>query len=121
MSITAKVLFGNPQQEIATELRSRINQCKTICIVSGFATIEGINALFPQLSRNINKINELIIGAGTYRAFEMMDQLVDAGLPVDRLRVHLGHSRPTTLEAKHTFYRYHPMLHSKIYYMEFDK
>jgi len=34
------------------------------------------------------------------------------------LYVHLGHTRPTG-GNKHPFARFHPMLHSKIYYMEF--
>jgi hypothetical protein len=43
--------------------------------------------------------------------------LIGAGVPVDRLFVHLGHSAPTS-GRKNPFARYHPMLHSKIYYIE---
>jgi hypothetical protein len=39
-------------------------------------------------------------------------------VPSGSLFVHLGHTRLTGSNARHRFYRYHPMLHSKIYYME---
>ncbi len=39
------------------------------------------------------------------------------GVPLDRIRVHLGHTRESGTK-KHPFVRHHPMLHSKIYYME---
>jgi phosphatidylserine/phosphatidylglycerophosphate/cardiolipin synthase-like enzyme len=54
------------------------------------------------------------VGAGTYRAYEAFDGLIASGVPLDRFFVHLGHSRPTGASAKHRFYRYHPMLHSKV-------
>ena len=60
----------------------------------------------------------LVVGAATYRAFDAFDQLLGMGVQPDRLRVHLGHSRPTSSGARYGFYRYHPMLHSKIYLFE---
>ena len=52
------------------------------------------------------------------QAFEALARWLAAGVPLDHLLVHLGHSRLTGPKARHRFYRYHPMLHSKVYYME---
>src|SRR5262249_52469719 len=49
--------------------------------------------------------------------FEAFDDLISAGVPVNRLFVHLGHTSETG-GKKHPVARYHPMLHSKVYYME---
>src|SRR5262249_26198401 len=58
-----------------------------------------------------------IVGAGTYRGFEALDRLLSKGVQPDRLYVHLGHSRP---RGRNSFYRYHPMLHSKVYLLEME-
>lgn len=118
MTVSAEVLFDRPQQEVATLLRDRISQSKTIRIVSGFATVEGFDAIFPALKANVGKLHTLVVGAGTYRAFQLFDELLDAGVAAARLKVHLGHTRATGTGAKHAFYRYHPMLHSKVYLLE---
>jgi hypothetical protein len=78
-------------------------------------TVEGIEAIRSPIRSNPQKLTTLVIGAGTWRAFDAFDQLLALGVPPDRLRVHLGHSRQTGAKAKHPFYRYHPMLHSKVY------
>jgi hypothetical protein len=118
VTVFAQVLFDRPQQELATLLRGRINRSKSIRIVSGFATVEGFDAIFPSLRANVGKLDTLVVGAGTYRAFQLFDELLDAGVAAARLRVHLGHTRATATGAKHAFYRYHPMLHSKMYLLE---
>jgi hypothetical protein len=92
-----------------------LKQCSSVQIVAGFATVEGFNAVFPELKANLTKLDLLVVGAGTYRAFELFDQLLASGFPAGRLRVHLGHTRQTGPGAKYRFYRYHPMLHSKVY------
>src|SRR5262249_41715204 len=63
-------------------------------------------------------LKTLVVGAATYSGFEALDELITAGVPADRLHVHLGHTSATG-GRKNPFARYHPMLHSKIYYMEF--
>lgn len=118
MPISSEVLFDQPQREIATRLRGLLSQSTSIQIVSGFATVEGFGALFAQLKASAEKLKTLVVGAGTYRAFELFDELLAAGVPPDRLRVHLGHTRHTSSGATHPFYRYHPMLHSKVYLLE---
>jgi hypothetical protein len=59
----------------------------------------------------------IIVGAATYPAFEALDSLNAAGVPFSKMFVHLGHTRPSGT-IKHPTVRFHPMLHSKIYYME---
>jgi hypothetical protein len=57
------------------------------------------------------------VGAATYPGFEALDALLAVGVAPDRLHVHLGHTAATG-GHKNPFARYHPMLHSKVYYME---
>lgn len=116
MALTTTVLFDSPQQEIATTIRREIALADKIWIVVGFATVEGIKAIEQPLAVNVDSLQAFLVGAATFKAFEALDQLLAQGLPPDRLHVHLGRSRPSN--GRHAFYRYHPMLHSKIYYME---
>jgi hypothetical protein len=118
MPVSVEVLFGRPQREIAALLTARLAQAVKASVVTGFATVEGVEAILPAFRANPGKLETLVLGAGTYRAFEAIDRLIAAGVPADRLFVHLGHTRATGSGAKYTFYRYHPMLHSKIYFME---
>jgi hypothetical protein len=49
-------------------------------------------------------------------AFDAFDRLLSLGVAPDRLQVRLGHTRHATSEkARHAFFRYHPMLHSRVY------
>lgn len=118
MSLHTQFLFDLPQQEIASLLRETIKSCQSLSIVTGFATVEGLKVLLPELSANPHKLKTLIVGSGTYRGFEVMDELLGQNIAEDRLYVHMGHTRETKPGKKHAFYRYHPMLHSKIYYFE---
>ena len=86
-------------------------------VVAGFMTPDGIDAAGFDAVAHATKISELVIGAGTYRAFEAIDSLIRAGVPSNRVRIHLGHNRPRST-TKNLFQRYHPMLHSKIYLFE---
>ena len=95
MSVTAQVLFDTPQHEIAPILRDRLDRCVSASLVAGFVTPEGVKAILPIISANHTKLEYLVVGAGTYKAFEAMEGLLAAGVPPDRLKVHLGHSRPT--------------------------
>lgn len=117
-SLHLTVLFGRPQSEIASLLTRRISIAVKIEIVTGFATVEGIKVFESTLKENPRKLENLVIGAGTYKAYEALDQLIGIGVPNQNLFVHLGHARLTGLDAAHRFYRYHPMLHSKIFYLE---
>lgn len=87
--------------------------------MAGFMTVEGIDAILPPIQSAPAKIASIVIGAGTFRAYDAFDRLLALGVAPDRLRVHLGHSRQTTSAARYSFYRYHPMMHSKVYYFEF--
>ena len=119
MTVTVQVLFDQPQQEIASLLRRKLNQCTLASLVAGFMTVEGIEAIAAPLRIHPGKLVHLVVGAGTWRAFDALDRLVTAGVAPGALFVHLGHSRATTsADAKHKFFRYHPMLHSKVYLME---
>jgi hypothetical protein len=113
MAVTTTVLFDLPQQEIATLIEGKLRSSRATQIVSGFVTVEGIRALEGALSANPTVLQTLVVGAGTYQAYQALDDLLGAGVPPDRLFVHLGHTRATGATAKHRFYRYHPMLHSR--------
>lgn len=115
MTVTATFLHSRPQREIASLVRSRFAGCRTAEIVSGFATPDGVDAL--RAKSVSSKIKRLVLGAGTFKAFEALDGLISSGLPTGAARVHLGHTRATG-GHKHPFARYRPMLHSKIYFFE---
>jgi HKD family nuclease len=116
MNIT--VLFDAPQKEIASLIRSKLSQCDTASIVTGFMTPSGIGSISGPIEDRPNLLKNLVVGASTYAGFQALDQLVAWGVQIDRLRVHLGHTRESG-GNKNPFDRHHPMLHSKIYYMEF--
>ena len=115
MTVTATFLHSRPQREIASIIRKRLAGCRTAEIVSGFATPDGVDAL--RAKSVSSKIKRLVLGAGTFKAFEALDGLISSGLPPGAAKVHLGHTRATG-GRKHPFARYRPMLHSKIYFFE---
>lgn len=117
MSATTTVLFQRPQQEIATLIRDRLNRSVATRIVTGFATPGGLAEIGAPIRAKPNSLKTLVIGASTYPGFQVLDNLISAGVPIDRLRVHLGFSAPSGT-PKNPVIRYHPMLHSKVYYME---
>jgi HKD family nuclease len=114
MALKATVLFDKPTERIVDVLIDRISTVRVIKVVAGFVTVEGLKALERSLQRNISALDTLIVGAGTYKAFEAFDELIRYGVPLENLFVHLGY--PSL--KKDGFFRYRPMLHSKIYYME---
>lgn len=120
MAVSVRVLFATPQAEIASLIRSEINACSSASFVTGFITMEGVEALVDPIKARPSKLAALVVGAGTYRAYEALDTLLDAGVDTSRLYVHLGHTKRTGGGAKHLFYRYHPMLHSKVIYLEYE-
>src|SRR5258708_38267125 len=89
MSVTATFLHSRPQHEIASTIRNRLAGCRTAEIVSGFATPDGVNAL--RANSVSSKIKRLVLGAGTFKAFEALHDLISSGLPTGAARVHLGH------------------------------
>ena len=119
MHTTTTVLFDHPQREIATLISGRISQATSVRIVTGFATPGGIAAISPALKTRPSVLSTLIVGSATYSGFQALDDLIAAGVPLDRLFVHLGHTKESG-GRKNPFERFHPMLHSKIYYMEFS-
>lgn len=121
MSIASTVLFGKPQHEIASLINNKILTSSRFEFITGFATVEGVKALESSIKIKANSVKNIVIGAATYRGYEALDELVGLGVPISNLFVHLGHTRLTYSGAKHPFYRYHPMLHSKLYYFEDNK
>lgn len=115
MPVSVEVMFDNPQREIASVLSNLYSGCSSAWLVSGFMTVEGVEAIKGALAAAPHKLEGLVVGAATWRAFDAFDRLLAAGINGDCLRINLGHSRQTGGSAKHRFYRYHPMLHSKVY------
>ena len=120
MTVQVQVLFDKPQREIKSLLQARLDRCHAASLVSGFVTVEGIEAIAPPIRAHPTKLSRIVVGAGTYRAYEAFDGLIASGIPLNRFFVHLGHSRATGANARHRFYRYHPMLHSKIYMLDME-
>lgn len=112
--VEAKVLFERPQSEIASLVRNRLDHCESASLVAGFVTIDGIDAISEPLVTSPDRLELLLIGAGTHKAFQACDRLIEAGVERNRLQVHLGFTR----RSGRGFARYHPMLHSKVYLME---
>lgn len=117
MTLDVTFLHARPQREIASLVEARLARCREADIVSGFMTPDGVEAL--RLTTTTGRVRRFVIGAGTYKAFEAVEGLITAGLPIDRVRVHLGHTHATS-SKEHPYARYRPMLHSKIYLMEFE-
>lgn len=117
MAVTTRVLFDKPQQAIASLLLDRMGKASAVSIVTGFSTPAGVNLLKQAIVVRPQIVQTVVVGAATYLAFEAFDDLIAVGVPQGRLHVNLGHSR-TTGGRKNPFARFHPMLHSKIYYME---
>lgn len=115
MTVTATFLHAVPHRKIATLIRDRLARCREARIISGFATPDGVVAL--RVGAAAPKIARLVLGAGTFKAFEALDDLIAAGLPASAARLHLGFSRGTGW-PKNPFERLRPMLHSKIYHFE---
>jgi hypothetical protein len=118
LTVSVQILFGQPQRQIAALLRDRLSRCVSASLVAGFVTVEGTETIAPPLRASPSKLANLVVGAGTWRAFEALDRLVTAGVAPGKLHVHLGHSRATRPGATYQFYKYHPMLHSKVYLMD---
>lgn len=112
----ATVLFDTPQNEIASRINQLLDSSTGVSIVSGFLTKEGIKLMADPIQRNPKILQNLVVGAGTLHAFEAIDELIRLGVPKDRIFINLGFSRLST--GKYPFIKYHPMLHSKVYYFE---
>ena len=113
-----EVLFGRPQSEIATIVHQELARCRSCSIVTGFATESGVMAIAGPIQQRPQILRQFVIGAGTFKGFDALDRLLGFGVPVENLRVHLGHTRPTGWGQKNPFVRFHPMMHSKIYYFD---
>jgi hypothetical protein len=117
MPLNSTVLFDLPQRAIKSLIVDRIGNSTETSIVTGFATPGGIAAISTPIRTRPQILRTLVVGAATYPGFVVLDDLLEAGVPPDRLHVHLGHTSETG-GKKNPFARYHPMLHSKVYYME---
>lgn len=117
MSVTTTVLFATPQAEVATLIAQRMSQADAVSIVTGFATPGGVASIAAPIRTAPHRIKTFIVGSATYKGFQALDDLIAVGVPRENIFVHLGHTRPSG-SHKHPTVRFHPMLHSKIYYME---
>jgi hypothetical protein len=108
------VLFDVPQKEIASLITDRITRASEFSLVTGFATPGGLAAICGPVRTSPQRLKTLVVGAATYPGFETLDELLTIGVPPDHLFVHLGHTAATGGNRN----PFHPMLHSKVYYME---
>lgn len=113
MAVEVTFLYSRPQHEIASLIRDNLARCRFAKIVSGFVTPDGVKAL--QASPAAGRIRRFVVGGASVKGFDALDDLIDAGLSPQSVRVHLGRSRHT---RKNSFARLRPMLHSKIYLFE---
>jgi len=118
LTVKATVLFDTPQREIHSIITQRMYQSVATSIVTGFATPDGVDTIAEPINARPQSLSTIIIGAATYSGFQALDNIHSAGVPLNRLYVHLGHTRSTG-GKKNPFVRFHPMMHSKIYYMEY--
>lgn len=118
MAVAVTVLFDRPQREIASLIEARIAASSATSIITGFATPGGLAAIADPIKAQPQILRTLVVGAATYPSFEALDDLIAVGIPTNRLHIHLGHTSSTG-GRRNPFARYHPMLHSKVYYMEF--
>lgn len=116
MPLSTTVLFDLPQSEIASLIVDRLGKAIGTSIVSGFATPGGLAAIADPIKARPTVLKALVVGSATYSGFQALDGLLAAGVQKNRLYVHLGHTSQTG--GANTFARYHPMLHSKLYFME---
>jgi hypothetical protein len=116
--MTPTVLFDLPQREIASLIADRMTDASEFSIVTGFATPGGLASICGPIRARPQSLKTMVVGAATYPGFEALDELHAAGVSPDRLYVHLGHTAATG-GRKHPFARFHPMLHSKVSYMEY--
>ena len=116
-SLSVQVLFDQPQREIASKISNKLVKAKAVWILVGFATDGGLASILPAIAAAPKKLQQFILGAGTYRGYEAMEQLIALGIPEGRLLVHLGHTRD---HGTNGFVRYHPMMHSKIFLIELE-
>ena len=117
ISLNSTVLFDLPQRQIKSLIVDRISNSTETSIVTGFATPGGLAAISNPIRARPQILKALVVGAATYPGFAALDDLLAAGVRPERLHVHLGHTFETG-GRKNPFARYHPMLHSKVYYME---
>jgi hypothetical protein len=111
---TVELLFAVPRRELFTRISALIGTAQTFSAVVGFLTEEGVALIEDALASRPTVLTGLVVGATTLKACDGLDRLRSAGVPPDRLRIHLGHSRST----KGGFVKYHPMMHSKVYLFE---
>jgi hypothetical protein len=61
MSLQVQLLFDKPQHEIRSLLQSRLDRCHTASLVSGFVTVEGLEAIAPAFRANPTKLSHIVV------------------------------------------------------------
>jgi HNH endonuclease len=69
--------------------------------VTGFATPGGLKALADPIKARPGSVTAIVIGAATYPGFQALDELASAGVPLNRLHVHLGRIQAIWLQYDH--------------------
>lgn len=109
-------IHENPKHPIHIRLKNDLANAERVFIASGFLSHSGINFIIDGLQGDVSKIRAIVVGAATRKAFDTFDILLQQGMPVDRLRLHLGYAKREKLPKMSSGYR--PMFHSKIILIE---
>jgi HKD family nuclease len=109
-------LYENPLQMIAGKIRNLIEISQNIKIIAGFLTDNGLDLIFSPIKKDPKKLSLLLIGSANQNAFDAIDRLISIRVDKSKILVDLGHTRL----SNSGFVKYHPMMHSKIYFFEID-
>ncbi len=112
--VSTRFLHSQPHLELHSLINSLISAADSFSIIVGFLTEAGAHLLNESIRTRPAALQKLVVGATTHAACRGLNLLLEQGVPADRLRIFLGHSRQTN----DGFVKYHPMMHSKIYYFE---
>jgi hypothetical protein len=114
MPLNTQFLFPKSDEQIASLICEKAKAAKSIQIVTGYATLDGIKKIANHIK---NKLSLFIIGRSTYEGCEALRYLIKLGVPNDNLKINLGlkHEANPTQNRNFT-----PMMHSKIIYIVYD-
>jgi hypothetical protein len=94
--------------------------CKEVSIAVGFVTESGMKSIVSLLGPEPHRLRTLVVGLPTTKALVALDTLVENGVSLDNLWIHLGKNKPrhSNKHGAYNYHRFHPMMHSKAFYLD---